>query len=145
MTLQILPVTVGEGFVNAAGLPLRDLPFLAPKNESLRPLFRFRPPLDGPKFQVSMVWMQLSAMWLLRQILTRDGTTVTLGVSLTSSGVDLIRTVVDPNRPAGQLWYGFEGGLEDSPGRFSWRQTARLYYRPVELAELLGGSDRALL
>lgn len=145
MTLQVLPVTIGEGFTDAGGNALRDLPFLAPTNESLRPIIRFRPVLDGSGFQISMMWQQLSQTWILRQLLTRDGDTVTLGIVLGGSGQDLLKPISNVLRPAGQLWYGFDGGRLGRPQRFSWREKAKMYYRPSALVAVLRGSDRAML
>ena len=146
MTLQITPVTVGEGYTDASGNPLRDLPMLAPANTE-RPLFRFGPEqLDGAGFSFSCVWMQLSAVWTMRRLYTRQGEIVTNGIPLTGSGVDLFAVLRSKaNAPAGQLWYGFDDGSTGSPGREDWRGRATMYYRPAALAELLAGSDRALL
>lgn len=145
MTLQTLPILRDAGLVDSDGNALRDLPFIGPGNTE-RPLFRFGPEqLDGVGFSVRMVWMQLSAIWTARQLLTRDDQIVTLGIPLTGSGVDLLAPISEPNRPAGQLWYGFEDGSTGAPGRFDWRGRASLFYRPIALVEAVAGSERALL
>lgn len=146
MTLQTTPVTAAEGYVDARGNPLRDLPFLAPANTE-RPVFRFGPEqLDGAGFSFSCVWMQLTAVWTMRRLFARDGTIITNGIPLTGSGVDLLAPIrSNPSAPAGQLWYGFDDGSTGPPGREDWRGRATLYYRPSELVELLAGSGRALL
>jgi len=146
MTLQTTPVTVGEAFVDTDGNPLRDLPFRALANTE-RPLFRFGPEaLDGAGFSFSCVWMQLSQLWTIRRLFTRQGEIVTNGIPLTSSGVDLLPVLRSlPTCPAGQLWYGFDDGSTGKPGRDDWRGRATLYYRPASLVALLDGSERALL
>jgi hypothetical protein len=145
MTLQSTPIVVLDGYVDDAGNPLRDLPFLGPANTEL-PVFRLRPTLDSEGFQVAMIWLQLSGQWLARQLLTRDGSKVTLGIPLTGSGVDLTATITSKaNAPAGQLWYAFDDGRTGAPQRDDWRGTASLYYRPAALVSQLRGTDRALL
>ncbi|MGB2800425.1 MAG: hypothetical protein WBC82_11365 [Dehalococcoidia bacterium] len=146
MTLQIIPVTVAEGYIDAAGNPLRDLPFLAPANTE-RPLFRFGPEqLDGAGFSFSCVWMQLTALWTIRRLLTRQGEVITSGIPLTGSGVDLLAVIRSKSTaPAGQLWYGFDDGSTGKPGREDWRGRAPMYYRPSALVVLLDGTARALL
>jgi len=146
MTLQTTPVTVAEGLTDVAGNPLRDLPFLAPANTE-RPLFRFGPEqLDGAGFSFSCVWTQLTQLWTIRRLYTRQGTIVTNGIPLTGSGVDLLAVLRSkPNAPAGQLWYGFDDGSTGKPGRDDWRGRATLYYRPASLVALLDGTARALL
>ena len=42
-----------------------------------------------------MLWLQSSGMWCARKLLTRDGSTVSLGTMLTSSGVDLLAPVIE--------------------------------------------------
>ncbi len=145
MTLQTTPVLEEEGYTDTDGNALRDLQFLGPANTEV-PLFRLWPTLDSSGFQVSMVWQQLSDLWIARQLLTRAGETVTLGIPLTGSGCDLLATIRSKaTAPAGQLWYAFDGGGTGAPGRDDWRGTAHLYYRPKALADLLAATDRALL
>jgi hypothetical protein len=146
MTLQTIPVTLAEGYTDADGNALRDLPFRGPANEE-RPLFKFGPEqLDGAGFSISMVWTQLSAIWTARRLFTRQGEIVTLGIPLTGSGVDLFAVLTSKaNAPAGQLWYAFDDGSTGSPGRLDWRGRATLYYRPASLVSALDGSTRALL
>lgn len=144
MTLQTAPVLASEGFVDAAGTPLRDLQFLGPANTE-RPVFRLRPKLEAA-VQLELMWLQFSACWLARELLTRDGVEITLGIPITGSGVDLLATIrSDPNAPTGQLWYTFDDGRTGKPGRFDWRGTAHLYYRPAVLVAQLAGTDRQLL
>lgn len=145
MTLQTAPIHVADGYADAAGNELRDLPFLGPAN-TLKPVFRLRPTLDSEGFQVAMIWMQLSATWLVRQLLTKSGDKVTCGIPLTGSGVDLLAMFpTKANIPAGQLWYAFDDGTTGKPLRWDWRGTAHLYYRPAALVALVDGTDRALL
>ena len=70
---------------------------------------------------------------------------VAFGIVLGGSGQDLLKPISNVLRPAGQLWYGFDGGRLGRPQRFSWREKAKMYYRPSALASVLRGSDRALL
>ena len=108
-------------------------------------MFRLRPALETG-YQIEMIWLQFSAQWLIRELLTRDGTEITLGIPVTGSGVDLLATVrSDPNAPLGQLWYAFDDGQTGAPARDDWRGTAHLYYRPQALAQQLEGTDRQLL
>jgi len=144
VTLQTTPIIRDDGFTDSAGNQLRDLPFLGPAN-TIKPVFRLRPMLETG-FQIELMWLQLSAVWIARELLTRDGTEVTLGIPLTGSGVDLLATIrSDPNAPLGQLWYTFDDGRTGKPLREDWRGTAHLYYRPQALAQQLAGSDRQLL
>jgi len=144
VTLQTTPITVADGFTDEAGNQLRDLQFLGPAN-TLLPVFRMRPQLERG-YQLEMMWLQLSASWLIRELLTRDGTGVTKGIPVTGSGVDLVATIrSEANAPPGQLWYTFDDGRTGKPGRFDWRGTAHLYYRPATLSAQLMGTDRQLL
>ncbi len=145
MTLQTVPIAPGNGLVDASGAALADLPFLGPANTEA-PVFRLHPTLDAEGFQVAMIWLQLSGQWLARQLLTRSGETVTMGIPLTGSGVDLLATIRSKaNAPAGQLWYAFDDGRTGAPKVDDWRGTAHLYYRPASLVALLEGTGRALL
>lgn len=144
MTLQTTPIVVGDGLVDGDGNALRDLPFLGLANTEL-PVFRLHETLDRVGFQLEFIWLQLSDVWLVRELLTRDGTVVTLGIPLTSSGVDLLRpTRRKAGAPDGQLWLAFDDGRTGPPRREDWRGTAHLYYRPDALADALEGTDREL-
>ena len=150
MTLQITPITVADGYTNPAVTigdnRLRDLPMLGPANEE-RPLFKFGPEqMDGAGFSISMLWAQLSGIWTIRRLFTRQSEIVTNGIPLTASGCDLFAVLRSKaNAPAGQLWYAFDDGSTGAPGRLDWRGRATLYYRPVALVSAVAGSSRALL
>jgi len=144
MTLQTLPIAVSDGYTDTAGNQLRDLEFLGPAN-TLAPVFRLRPQLETG-YQIELMWLQLSSLWLIRELLTRDGTVVTEGIPVTGSGVDLLAGLrAKPTTPLGQLWFTFDDGRTGKPLRDDWRGTAHLYYRPQALAVQLVGTDRQLL